>query len=473
MASTMMAQDEVQNYGYNTRDELISGQGLTYNYDDIGNRTTAEGKTYTANNLNQYTAIDTFEPQYDADGNQTLIKTSAGVWSVTYNAENRPVRWVKDNTVITMNFDRMGRRVFYKEEVNGVVTKHHRFVYDNYLCVQKVDALNNNSQINLFVWDPTELIATRPLFTTGSGNRKFFYTCDGNKNVSELVHFETRNGIAAHYDYAPFGAVTRAISASTITDNTFTTDNPCRFSSEYHDDTLGLVYYRERERTFHGHYRHYNPIDGRWCGRDPKIDECYSFSNNNPIFKFDFRGLMSAYYCLDKNCKMVEDEGFPKESKFIALLVILQERKCSIPRIKCQPCSNDAMNGYYNSTNNQIILCNTKRRKKEEYQTTLLHELSHAKDRCLSTVDVDCEGQGLEERACTEARAYRYANLIIDQEKLINAIMSSIIQACPRRFQGGHRDEDALLMIAVWAAEKYANLSLDSLTPFPKEDEDE
>ena len=56
----------------------------------------------------------------------------------------------------SMNFDRMGRRVFYKEEVAGVVTKHHKFVYDNYLCVQKLDALNNNAQINLFVWDPTE-----------------------------------------------------------------------------------------------------------------------------------------------------------------------------------------------------------------------------------------------------------------------------------------------------------------------------
>ena len=185
-----------------------------------------------------------------------------------------------------------------------------------------------------------------------------------------------------------------------------------------------------------------------------------------------FRGLM-AFFCRDANCKEVAKKGIPNEEKFNVLLRILEKNRCSIPRIKCQPCSNDAMNGYYNSTNNQIILCNTKRRKKEEYQTTLLHELSHAKDRCLSTVDVDCEGQGLEERACTEARAYRYANLIIDQEKLINAIMSSIIQACPRRFQGGHRDEDALLMIAVWAAEKCANLSLDSLTPFPKEDEDE
>ena len=43
--------------------------------------------------------------------NQTLIKTSTGVWSVTYNAENRPVRWERGSTVVTKDFDRMGRRV--------------------------------------------------------------------------------------------------------------------------------------------------------------------------------------------------------------------------------------------------------------------------------------------------------------------------------------------------------------------------
>jgi hypothetical protein len=36
----------------------------------------------------------------------------------TCNAENRPVRWGRGSTVVAMNFDRMGRRVFYKEEVN-------------------------------------------------------------------------------------------------------------------------------------------------------------------------------------------------------------------------------------------------------------------------------------------------------------------------------------------------------------------
>ena len=176
---------------------------------------------------------------------------------------------------------------------------------------------NNNSQINLFVWDPTEPVATRPLFTTGSGNRKFFYTCDGNKNVSEFVHFETRNGIAAHYDYAPFGAVTRAISASAITDNTFTTDNPFRFSSEYHDDTLGLVYYN---------YRHYNPIDGRWCGRDP-IESCLNlqlYCNNFAIVKYDVLGLKvrccggEKYETKEQCC--VENKVFKRKDECLVVI---------------------------------------------------------------------------------------------------------------------------------------------------------
>ena len=76
-------------YGYNVRDELISADNVSYAYDDIGvhaptsvsevgNRTTAEGKTYTANNLNQYTAIDDFAPQYDDDG--IHASTSRSIW---------------------------------------------------------------------------------------------------------------------------------------------------------------------------------------------------------------------------------------------------------------------------------------------------------------------------------------------------------------------------------------------------------
>ena len=45
--------------------------------------------------------------------------------------KKRPVRWESGDTVITMDFDRIGRRTFYKEELDGDVVKHHKFVHDN------------------------------------------------------------------------------------------------------------------------------------------------------------------------------------------------------------------------------------------------------------------------------------------------------------------------------------------------------
>ena len=257
--------------------------------DDIGNRTAAEGKTYTSNALNQYTAIDDFAPEYDADGNQTLIKTETGIWSVTYNAENRPIRWQSGDTVITMAFDRMGRRVWMRESEGDMVTKEERFVYDGYLCVQRLDATQGNAVRTEFVWDPTEPIATRPLVMRAKNwDLNLFYTHDGNKNVSEVFYHALQNSIAAHYDYAPFGAVTRTSRATRVTNRDLLSENPFRFSSEYHDATLGLVYYN---------YRHYNPQDGRWSGFDSLERGCanlYSFLNNNPVYRTDILGLMEA-----------------------------------------------------------------------------------------------------------------------------------------------------------------------------------
>jgi len=90
-------------FEHNTRSELViatvNGKNYEYAYDNIGNRefSLEDGKAtmYDANSLNQYTSIAVnggapFIPQFDADGNQTLIKTETGIWSAVYNAENRP-----------------------------------------------------------------------------------------------------------------------------------------------------------------------------------------------------------------------------------------------------------------------------------------------------------------------------------------------------------------------------------------------
>ena len=258
-------------YSYNVRDELIAADEVSYNYDDIGNRTTAEGKTYTANNLNQYTQIDDFVPEYDDDGNQTLIKTETGIWSVTYNAENRPIRWESGDTVITMAFDRMGRRVEMRTQ-SADSDLLQRFVYDNYLCIQQLRG-TNNALFHSYIWDPTEPIATRPLVFLPASGEIAYYFHDGNKNVSDLVDI---HGNVAHYDYTPFG-VPMASSPS---------ENPFGFSSEVYDVPLGLSYYNNR---------HYNPIDGKWCGRDPLEEDgglnLSSLFKNSPLQFVDVYGM--------------------------------------------------------------------------------------------------------------------------------------------------------------------------------------
>ena len=153
--------------------------------DVMDNRTITGCLICATNNLNQYTAIDDFVPQYGADGSQTLIKTSTGIWSVIYNAENRPVRWQSGDTVITMSFDRMGRRVEMRTQSADSDTLQ-RFVYDNYLCIQQLCGADN-ALFQSYVWDPTEPIATRPLIFPPSSGVLSYYFHDGNKNVSDLV----------------------------------------------------------------------------------------------------------------------------------------------------------------------------------------------------------------------------------------------------------------------------------------------
>ena len=280
-------------YGYNVRGELVSvtnsvaATNYTYSFDDIGNRVSADelgtNSAYMANALNQYINIVAevpFVPEFDDDGNQTLVKTSTGIWNVTYNAENRPIVWSNDTAAVTMDYDRMGRRVWYKS-ISGTQTNAYvKFVYDGYLCVQQLDG-TTGSVDQEFVWDSTETIATRPLvWTLPPTNRTFHYFHDGNKNVSDVIDASDAT-LTAHYDYAPFGTVTVATGP-------FAATNPYRFSSEYHDTALGCVYYN---------FRHYNPLDGRWTARDP-IEEAggvnvYTPFRNNPTGRYDAFGLFS------------------------------------------------------------------------------------------------------------------------------------------------------------------------------------
>ncbi len=313
-SGTAFDHDDSIAYGYNARSELTnavasidSDYRYAYDFDDIGNRESSSERgtnsVYTANNLNQYTSVDDFAPQFDDDGNQTLVQTSTGIWQIQYNGENRPVHWSNGATNITMKFDRMGRRVEYLEAVNAegviVTNTHHRFVYDGYLCIQRLNAASNNAIDLIFAWDPAEPVATRPLMIEKPNVCMLHITHDGNKNVSDLVFFSGGSGVAAYYEYAPFGALTASTRSSTSTAYDFRTYNPFRFSSEYADDALGLVYYN---------YRHYDPVMGRWLSRDP-INEgggkgLYLWCANNGVIRIDTIGAKFISPGKDGKCPM-------------------------------------------------------------------------------------------------------------------------------------------------------------------------
>ena len=63
-----------------------------------------------------------------------------------------------------------------------------------------------------------------------------------------------------------------------------------RFSCEYMDDELGLVYYN---------YRHLNPTDGRWINRDPIQEQggwnLYAFIRNRINIEVDLLGKIPPY----------------------------------------------------------------------------------------------------------------------------------------------------------------------------------
>ncbi len=286
-------------FTYNSRGELIGDQlrpggRFGYQYDNIGNRKEAFefGNTtdYETDELNRYAGIvrnggEAFTPQYDADGNQTLVKTSTGIWTVTYNAENRPVKFESEDggTTVECAYDSMGRRFEKKVTVGGTTNFHARYLYRDYLQVAECDLTGETpALVRSYLWDPSEPEATRVLSMTrweanGTQEKEHLYCMhDAMKNVTSL--FGEARGRRALYEYRPYGGLITS-------EGNMAEENKFRFSCEYMDDELGLIYYN---------YRHLNPRDGRWISRDPIMEQggwnLFAFVGNNGVNRWDYLG---------------------------------------------------------------------------------------------------------------------------------------------------------------------------------------
>lgn len=281
-------------WGYDVLGQVTSANEDHYSYDQIGNRRTsrkgdAADTVYTANALNQYSRIGTTMPTHDADGNQltgltpTTTIPARDTLSFTYNAENRPVHVGQNGEVReSYSYDHMGRRIHKGDTVT---------LYDGYNAIAEYKS-NNRTLKTTYAWG-NDLSGTAQgaggvggLLAVTEHDRQLpltSYPCyDGNDNITEYLTEEGDGTIAAHYEYNAFGQVKR---------RTGNENYEYQFSTKSYDLLTGLCYYN---------YRHYDPVSGRWMGRDSMEedggDNLYAFVSNRPDRQIDLLGMQGVTF---------------------------------------------------------------------------------------------------------------------------------------------------------------------------------
>lgn len=275
-------------WGYDDRSQVttaVAGNEATYDYtyayDPIGNRTnyvtketgTAVATAYDRNQLNQYTSLTgQSDPIYDDDGNMTLMPTSNGEWTLTWNGENRLVAAESSSARLESAYDYLGRRVRKRTYTgttgNWTLSEDRRFLYDGWNLIAEFVVGGETTSINrTHAWG---LDLSRSLRGAGgvggllrtveynTSAASYYPTYDANGNVTEYL--DSEGDIVAHYEYSPFGVIWR-------TDGPGAASLPFRFSTRYQDSVPNSYYYG---------YRYYSSTIGRWISRDPKGELSFS-----------------------------------------------------------------------------------------------------------------------------------------------------------------------------------------------------
>ena len=270
-------------FGYNIRSDVtaadIQSTASRYAFDSIGNNLwtsfNSVTNTYTANALNQYTAINDTPLAYDGDGN---LLTN-GVWSYTWDCDNRLTAVYSNSVCVVSNaYDHAHRRVL---KVTPATTC--TYLYDGWNLIRETVQTSQSTVTNRFVWG-RDLSGSMQgaggiggLLALISPDGTFYPCCDANGNITDYVN--AASTVVARYEYSPFGEITA--QSGPIADS-FTH----RFSTKPWCSVTGLSEYE---------FRKYGPGMGRWANRDPIGEEggeiLCGFVGNDGLGFVDYLGL--------------------------------------------------------------------------------------------------------------------------------------------------------------------------------------
>ena len=217
-------------------------------------------RNFTANGLNQYTAVNGTPYGYDGNGNLS----GDGSSTYTYDADNRLRSANASGTAATLNWDARNR---LRQTVIGGATTN--LLYDGERLVAEYDAAG--TLLRRYVHGPG---IDEPLVKyegTGTTSRSWYYA----DHLGSIVATADATGTAsATYTYGPFGELGS------------TTPGRFGYTGQQHFAPLGLYHYKAR---------FYSPALGRFLQTDPigydGAINLYSYVGGNPISRRDPRGM--------------------------------------------------------------------------------------------------------------------------------------------------------------------------------------
>jgi len=277
-----------------------------------------------------------------------------------WDAENRltlvePLVPQNGDKKVTFSYDYLGRRVEKKVFVRtggqwpANANEVRRFLWAGWVMLMELDGLNQNAVVRKYTWGldlaaqagsvgilPSALEAAGGIGgllavqdANGTPNDpnddlKYVYLYDGNGNVGQVIDWsaaDAGSSIKAHYEYDPYGNVTR--QTGPYADGT-EPDNHVTFSTKYFDAETGLGYWG---------YRYYSPRMGRWISRDPEgevgAENLLSYVQNGPADGVDALGRVR--YC---------------RKDYLSLHAFKCKRFCNsggLGMTFCHPCAFDCM----------------------------------------------------------------------------------------------------------------------------------
>jgi hypothetical protein len=193
---------------------------------------------YAANDLNQYSSVDTNaavgSPLYDEDGGLT----DDGAFTYVWNGENRlitvtPKTPAVGDKKLEFLYDYMGRRVRKNTSAWDGSTWQPSdtalFVYDGWNLIEELNSAGTVTASYVHGLDLSQSLQGAGgiggiLSRIDHGaNKSHIYFYDANGNVGQLVD-AADGSVAAAYEYAPFGGLISAMGS-------YADINPFRFSS--------------------------------------------------------------------------------------------------------------------------------------------------------------------------------------------------------------------------------------------------